>query len=187
MSIVSDPDADILMRIARGEQAAAGDAIDRFGPLVLMLARKLLIDQSQVEDAVQEVFTEVWRCAGRFDPSVASARAFVAIIARRRIIDRGRSEQVRVKCVVGLEVVGAAAPTQTIDEQAREVSAALANLAPDQQEAIRLSIGRGWTHQRVAEHLAQPLGTVKSNIRRGLARLRELIEPTSESPTKVNA
>ncbi len=151
-----------------------------------LLARKLLANQSDAEDAVQEAFIEIWRAAPKFDPAVASARAFVAMIARRRIIDRGRIEQRRVRGVVSAEVlpIAAAAPSGAplIDDQARKLMGAIEQLRPEQQQAIRLSIGQGWSHQEIADRLGMPVGTVKTHLRRGLLRLRELIEgaPTRE-------
>ncbi len=161
--------------------------IDRFGPLVWLLARRLLANQAECEDAVQEVFVEIWKSAHRFDPSIASARAFVAIIARRRLIDRGRMAQSRVRGVVDVAELGLAEPANAsgvggsgggsarLDDDAAALRAALQELKPEQRELIELSFGQGWTHQQIAERLNQPLGTVKTNIRRGLLRLREIL------------
>lgn len=155
-----------------------------------MLARQILLNPAEHDDAVQEVFIEIWKCAHRFDPSIASARAFVAIIARRRLIDRGRSEQVRVRGVVGLEAAetrtappsaaaAAEVAAERVDEQALRVREAITELKPQEQEAVRLAFGLGWSHQRIAEYMQQPLGTVKTNIRRALIRLRDRVLPTS--------
>ena len=167
----------LLLRVGRGDAAAAAEAIDRFGPLVMHLARKMLHNQSNVDDAVQEAFFEIWKSAYRFDPSIASARAFVAVIARRRLIDHGRSERARTRGMVSSDIVfpepsAGAEPRPTIDDVSRRVVTAMARLDTNQQDAIRLSFGQGWSHQRIAEHLGQPLGTIKSNIRRGLLQRR---------------
>jgi RNA polymerase sigma factor (sigma-70 family) len=190
---ISEDDATILKRTAGGDPAAVAACIDRFGPLVWLLARRLLANQSECEDAVQEVFVEVWRSAHRFDPGIASARAFVAMIARRRLIDRGRMAQARIRGVADVAELGLAEPTRDgegavggaggfggrLDEDATRVRAALSELKPDQRELIELAFGQGWTHQQIAERKGQPLGTVKTNIRRGLIRLREIL--TGES------
>lgn len=172
------------MRVGRGEGAAAALCIDRFGPLVWFLASRLMLNKAEAEDAVQDIFMALWKSAHRFDPKVASARAFVAIVARRRLIDRGRAEQVRVRGVTGLEAVTATAKDPShrlLDEDAERVMEAMDQLKPEQRDAIRLSLGEGWTHQRIAEHMSVPLGTVKTNIRRGLIRLRQLVN--ADGPT----
>jgi RNA polymerase sigma-70 factor, ECF subfamily len=157
--------------------------IDRFSPLVWLLTRRLLANQAEWEDAVQDVFIEIWKSAHRFDPKIASARAFVAIIARRRLIDRGRMAQARIRSVADVSALGLAEPMESggprLDDQAVAVRGAMAELKPDQRELIELAFGQGWTHQQIAERLGQPLGTVKTNIRRGLLRLREILGGTT--------
>lgn len=148
-----------------------------------MLARRLLANPQDAEDAVQEVFVEIWKAAPRFDPSIASARAFVSMIARRRIIDRGRSEQARARAIrtgAPLESYADLGPRDTrrdpVDADAGRLAAAVSQLRPEQQQTIRLSIGQGWSHQEISDRTGVPLGTVKTNLRRGLQRLRQIIE-----------
>ena len=179
-----DSDDDLLLRAGRGDNTAVAGCIDRFGPLVVLLAKRLLINQSEVEDATAEVFGELWKNASKFDPSIASSRAFVAMMARRRIIDRGRKEQVRIRAVVGLEAVNASATIDhTIDDDVQAVVGLVERLPDEWREALRLSLGQGWSHQRIADHLAVPLGTVKSNIRRGLLQLRLMLQPAANDTT----
>ena len=80
----------ILERVARGDPGAPAACIERFRGLVWSLARRLCANASDAEDAVQEIFIDVWKSASRFDPAIASETTFVAMIARRRLIDRGR-------------------------------------------------------------------------------------------------
>lgn len=179
-----EDDATILARSATGDSAAVAACIDRFSPLVWLLTRRLLANQAEWEDAVQDVFIEIWKSAHRFDPKIASARAFVAIIARRRLIDRGRMAQARIRSVADVSALGLAEPLEIsggprLDDQAAAVRGAMAELKPDQRELIELAFGQGWTHQQIAERLGQPLGTVKTNIRRGLLRLREILGGTT--------
>ena len=88
-----------LLRLALGERGAVRDCVEAYGPLVQVLARRLLHDREDLDDAVQETFLELWRSAPRFDPSKASDRGFVAMIARRRIIDRNRRADRRPRTV----------------------------------------------------------------------------------------
>ncbi len=161
------------------------ECIDLFGPLVLLLARRILPRSADAEDAVQEVFVEIWKNAAKYDPSVASERAFVAMLARRRLIDRGRSEARRVIGVRAVEDDGltlasrgrsseVGAWSANRDEAAR-ASEALRELSTEQQLTIRLAVIDGLSHQEIADRTGSPLGTVKTNLRRGLLRVRELL------------
>ncbi len=82
----------VLQRIASGDPAAVRECIDQYGPLVWSLARRLSRTASDAEDATQEIFLDIWRSAGRFDASQGSDKVFIAMIARRRLIDRLRKK-----------------------------------------------------------------------------------------------
>ncbi|MFN7020522.1 MAG: RNA polymerase sigma factor [Phycisphaerales bacterium] len=180
----------ILQRIAAGDQGALKECIDRHGALVWHLARTTLSRRADLDDAVQEVFVELWKSAGRFDPSVASETTFVAMIARRRLIDRGRRERTRIARTADVgEFGGAVAPVASDaapdapmeqSEEAARAAAAIRLLSPEQQQALRMSIYDGLSHQEISDRLNVPLGTVKTNLRRGLIRIRELLaRPTA--------
>lgn len=180
-----EDDAIILLGAASGKPGAVASCIDRFGPLVWSLARKMLVNAHDAEDAVQEVFIELWKAAPKFDPSIASAQTFVAMIARRRIIDRGRAQRRHSRHSAPPDFAWERpAPDAVIpaDDDAAKAIAAVAQLRPEQQQAIRLAIGQGWSHQEIADRLGVPLGTVKTNLRRGLIRLRELVSGSVSSP-----
>lgn len=194
-----DAEAAALVAVGRGDASRAGECLDAFAPMVRSQARRMLINSADVDDAVQDVFIELWRCAHRFDPAVASARTFVAIIARRRLIDRVRSQRARSDFQKSETLRERALERMVIDSDshhpgsapmfrtiASQAALAMRALPSDQQEAIRLSIGLGWTHQRISDHLQTPLGTVKSNIRRGLLRLREALGDPSTSGQPKN-
>src|SRR5512145_3131135 len=80
----------ILERVARGDSKAVRECIDEFGGLVWAIARRMARTRADAEDAVQEIFVDVWKSAGRYDPSQGSEKVFVTTIARRRLIDRLR-------------------------------------------------------------------------------------------------
>jgi len=182
----------LLQRVAFGDAAAVHECIDRYGGLVWSLARRLIASTADAEDAVQEVFIDVWKSAGRFDPGVASEATFVAMIARRRLIDHRRRQQRRPERAQAapLDEVDVAAPLpasdalEVADEHAR-AAAAIRELTPDQQQVLRLSVYDGWSHQRIADHLQLPLGTVKTHVRRGLIRIRERLN--ASPPTGAEA
>jgi len=178
---VSDADT-ILQRIARGDPAAIRECMDRYRGLVWSLARRLC--GPEAEDAVQEVFLDVWRSAERFNPDVASETTFVAMIARRRLIDRRR----RLARQPGFEVItepAAIEPAQQLadtstQEEAARAREAMRALTHDQQRVLGLSVYRGMSHDQIATSTGLPLGTVKTHIRRGLIRLREMLEAPAD-------
>jgi RNA polymerase sigma factor (sigma-70 family) len=172
--------APILHRVAAGESTAIQECLDRYGGLVWSLARRFSKEASEAEDAAQEVFIELWKKAERFDPSLASEMTFVAMIARRRLIDRSRRKQ-RTFATETLDENPAVAvrdrgqaEVDLCDEAAR-ASQALSRLKPEQRRVLELSIYGGLSHEEIARTTKLPLGTVKTHARRGLARVRELL------------
>jgi RNA polymerase sigma-70 factor (ECF subfamily) len=137
----------------------------------------------EAEDAVQEIFVELWRHAARFDPSVASETAFVAMIARRRLIDRRRRIERRPEASGFVEETpdseSGNPPQVELSEEAQRAAAALNQLSSEQQRVLRLSIYRGLSHERIASVTGLPLGTVKTHARRGLMRIRDLLQSES--------
>lgn len=173
----------LLQRVARNESSAVQAVIDQFGGLVWSLARRFSFDAAGAEDAVQEIFLDVWKSAHRYDPSVASEATFISMIARRRLIDRGRKSARRTDNQPLTEATPAAVrlPSMQPDtnEDAARAADALQSLVPEQQRVLRLSIFQGLSHDEIAQSTGLPLGTVKTHCRRGLIRIRELLEPTS--------
>lgn len=171
----------ILERVAAGEKAAVQECIDRYGGLVLTLARRLCPSTAEVDDAVQEVFIELWNKAERYDRRLASEATFVAMIARRRLIDMRRRLERHAEA--GALSEGLPAPGESIEERAEvvdEASAArkaLRELKPDEQRVLKLAVYDGLSHQQIAGATGLPLGTVKTHARRGMARLREMLRP----------
>lgn len=175
-----------LERIAAGDRAAAREMIDRYGGLVWSLARRACPTTEEAEDAVQEVFAEVWKSAGRFNPRVASEPTFIAMIARRRLIDR-RRRAARQPLLAPLEEASAApdrpstAPSLEWGEDAARAAEALLSLGEQEQRVIRLAIYQGLSHEQIAEATGLPLGTVKTHIRRGLIKVRRALEGTESA------
>lgn len=172
----------LLLRIADGDRSAVPECISRYGGLIWSLARRRLASREDAEDAVQEVFVDVWRSADQFDPLVAEEITFVAMIARRRIIDRLRRRAVlpqtdsidEAGAVTVPDPAGAASVGRRLEmgEDARIADEHLGQLKPDEQQVLRLSIYDSLSHAAIAERTGLPLGTVKSHIRRGLDSLR---------------
>lgn len=173
----------LLPRIAGGDQSAVPECISRYGGLIWTLARRRLASREDAEDVVQEVFVDLWRSAARFDPLVAEEITFVAMIARRRIIDRLR-RRAGLPETTSIDEVGARVVTDSasdgpvgrrleLGEEARLADEHLAQLKPEEQRVLRLSIYDSLSHAAIAEYTGLPLGTVKSHLRRGLDSLRQ--------------
>lgn len=159
----------------------------RYRNLVWSLARRLSADFADAEDAVQEVFIELWRNADRFDPTLASEATFVTTIARRRLIDRRRRRGRGLETVpIGDEPLPDPAATSDeveIREEAARVRQAMQQLRPEEQHVLRLSLEQGLSQGEIAAVAQLPLGTVKTHARRGLVRLRHLlgVAPAADS------
>lgn len=169
----------LLPRVAAGEPGAADDCMQAYGGLVWTIARSMLGNGPDAEDAVQDVFIELWRSADRFDPSKGRESTFVSVIARRRVVDRVRKRQrspvlepLPERLDAGGEDVGTRA--EIADEFAR-AEAALGQLPEERQRVLRLALLSGASHSQVATRTGLPLGTVKTHVRRGLMRLREML------------
>lgn len=170
---------NLLVRIGAGDKAAVSDFVDRYGSLLWSLAVRFSKTDADAEDAVQEVFIELWRSAHRFDPAIAGEATFVSMIARRKLIDRNRKKRIDVVNHETLDEVAynqsdAAAKAELNDEVNKAVSV-LEELPAEQSNAIRMSIFGGLSHSQIAEKTGLSLGTVKTHIRRGLIAIRQKI------------
>jgi RNA polymerase sigma-70 factor, ECF subfamily len=168
----------LMKRIAGGDSAALRECIDQYGGIVWSLARRLSRTAADAEDATQEIFLSIWRSAGRFDESKSSEKLFVAMIARRRLIDRLRKASAEPPMESSTEMLesvawtdpGTSSETSLEAEQARR---ALQELRPEHRQVLELGLLHGLTQAEIATRLHMPLGTVKSFMRRGIMRVRE--------------
>ncbi|MEM9082725.1 MAG: sigma-70 family RNA polymerase sigma factor [Planctomycetota bacterium] len=181
----------ILPRLASGDGEAAEELTARYGGLVWSLARQQSPTAAEAEDAVQDIFLSIWQSAGRFDPTVASETTFIAMIARRRLIDRQRKRSRRPENAVDPQQFGALVSPlgespgrrEALDlpEEAAQAGKAFLLLSENQQKVLRLSIQQGLSHEQIAKVTSMPLGTVKTHARRGLIRLREIMQDSSSA------
>lgn len=179
-------DEALVALVARRDEAALAALYDRFGRVAYGLAVRVLRDSSLAEDAVQEAFMTVWRNADRFMPERAKASSWLLTFVHRRAVDLVRREQRRR--AEPLTDSGAEAEAPAPDEEAwlrlrrERVQEALRALPDQQREALELAYFGGFTQSELAERLGQPLGTIKSRMFTGLARLRELLDETEKEP-----
>ena len=178
-------DEALVALAARSEQSALAALYDRFGRPAYGLALRILRDESLAEDAVQEAFLALWRTSARFVPERGKASTWILTLVHRRAVDLVRREERRR--ADALEHAPEQVSRDAVDEEAwlrlqrERVQDALRKLPDQQREAIELAYYGGFTQSELAERLGQPLGTIKSRMFMGLARLRELLgEPGLE-------
>jgi RNA polymerase sigma-70 factor (ECF subfamily) len=176
-------DEALVALVARGDEPALGELYDRVGRVAFGLARRVLRDDRLAEDAVQEGFLVVWRTAAAFRAERAKASTWILTLVHRRAVDLVRREERRRADPLPDDVSLKPAPAGESTEEAvwlryerERVQAALAELPDVQREAIELAYYGGFSQSELAERLGVPLGTIKSRMFSGLARLRELLE-----------
>jgi RNA polymerase sigma-70 factor, ECF subfamily len=177
-------DEALVALVARSDEVALGELYDRFGRTAYGLARRILRDDSLAEDAVQDAFMSVWRGAGRFVPERAKASTWLLTLVHRRAVDLVRREDRRR--AEPLELAGEVAADDDPAWQRLErerILDALRRLPDPQREAIELAYYGGFTQSELADRLGQPIGTIKSRMFTGLARLRELLHESEHEET----
>jgi RNA polymerase sigma-70 factor (ECF subfamily) len=175
-------DVSCLRRVASGDQAAAAGLYDRHSRALYSLILRIVGDETEAEDVLQEVFAQAFRQASRYDASRGPVAAWLLMMARSRAIDRLRARRTRFEGRTG-EVTTDEMPdaqpnavsVMLNDEQTRSVQRALGELPLLQRMAIELAYYEGLSHSEIAERLEQPLGTVKTRIRLGLLKLRDVL------------
>jgi len=178
-------DQEMIAQIGRRDQGAFSALYNRLSGPLYSLAFKMLGDASDAQDALQEVFVQIWSRASTYDPEKSSVFSWAVLLTRSRAIDRLRARDRRLRVVVestaenkvaeatDASTVESAADTANKKDEAAHVRSLLNNLPEDQRQAIELAFFGHRTHHEIAAQLGQPLGTVKARIRRGLLKLRE--------------
>lgn len=175
-----DP-AELLSRVARGDQQAFAALYDTISSPVLGLVRTVLRDPAQSEEVAQEVLVEVWRSAARYRPERGSVMNWVLTMAHRRAVDRVRSVQASAERDHKAALLERTPAFDEVSEQVEnrlereQVRRCLRSLTELQRQSVTLAYYRGLTYREVGELLSVPLGTVKTRLRDGLIRLRDCL------------
>ena len=170
--------AELLVRVAGGDQASFAELYDLLSSRVFGLILRVLVNRSQSEEVLQEVFLEIWQSASRFAPNRGQGRTWVLTIAHRRAVDRVRASQSSTDRDVraGIRDIGVAhdsvAEQVELSIEGERVVAALGTLPDPQREALVLSYYGGYSQSEIAVLIGAPLGTIKTRMRDGLSRLR---------------
>ena len=173
-------DVELLQAIAAGDEQALGRLYDRYRLILFGLTMRILNSRAEAEDVLQEALLQVWRRASDFDPARGKPFTWLVTLTRSRAIDRLRQRAARDRLA---ESAAALAPEETSDaatdtlhaEQREIVTRALAQLPEDQRRALQMAYYEGLTQSEIAAKLSTPLGTVKTRMRSGMAKLRELL------------
>jgi len=179
-------DVELLKAIAAKDEAALAQIYDRYRVILFGLLVRILNNREEAEDVLQEVFLQVWRRAADFDETRGRPFTWLVTLARSRGIDRLRSLASRERVAVAgareaTEEVSDAATDAFRSEQRGLVTNALAQLPEEQKRPLMLAYFDGLTQSEIASMLGAPLGTVKTRMRTGMIKLRELLGSQSQS------
>jgi RNA polymerase sigma-70 factor, ECF subfamily len=173
----------LLQRMATGDQYAVAELYDATSTVVFGLALRILHARDAAEDVIVEVYSQVWTQAATYDVQRGTPLAWILTMTRSRAIDVRRSRN-RTRLEEPIEAVeDLPAPTPNPEEQSvalerhRLVKQAVENLTTAQRQVIELAYFAGLSHSEIAVRLGQPLGTIKTRVRLGMLRLRELLAP----------
>ena len=188
----SDPAKDLqseielLRQVGQGDRRSFEQLYERFSGVLFSIAYRMLKSQEAAEDVLQDVFVQIWKKAPLFDPSRGRPMTWAVTLTRNKAIDLMRSAQrrsglhdiiQREKEALGRFEDRSSFDAVASDEISKLVRDAIEKLSKEQRQAIELAFFASMTQTEIAEHLDEPLGTIKARIRRGMLALRELIEP----------
>lgn len=173
-------DLEVLRAIAGGDEQALSALYDRYRLILFGLILRILHSQQEAEDVLQEVFLQVWRRASDFDETRGRPFTWLVTLARSRAIDRLRSLGSRERTAQEAarstpDSISDAADDAVKSEQGEIVRRALRELPDEQRRTLLLAYFEGLTQSEIAERLNTPLGTVKTRMRSGMMKLRELL------------
>lgn len=174
---------NLLRQIAGGCRQSFASLYDAYSGALFGIALGITRNRCEAEDILQEAFLKIWHRAGQYDPNLGKASSWITHLTRNLAIDRLRMRQRRDKLLLrALEEPTFAAPNGSppnpliAAETARSIRTALAALPSDQKRALELAFFHGLTQTEIADALQEPLGTIKSRIRRAMERVRLLLD-----------
>jgi RNA polymerase sigma-70 factor (ECF subfamily) len=187
IELASLRDEELLALIVRRQEGALGAIYQRYGRLVYTIALRITGDRETAEEVVQDVFQNVWQSAGSFQPEAGTCSSWLLSITRHRAIDATRSKRERARArEQALDFDWPAGEDAGLEREVAQgllrdaVRDALGTLPPNQRQAIELAYYGGLTRMEIAERLGEPLGTIKTRLRLGLLKLRDLLHSFEE-------
>ena len=180
-------DSDLVRRIAGRDEAALGELYDRYSGLLLALSRRILIDASDAEEVLQEVFLQVWNQAERYDRARSSVSTWLVLIARSRSIDRLRSRQVKDRTLRSLKQENpdphtspTGAGSVLLSQRRQRLRREMQELPAEQRQVLELAFFKGMTQSEIAQDTGIPLGTVKTRTLLAMKKLRQALRTEIE-------
>jgi RNA polymerase sigma-70 factor, ECF subfamily len=181
-------DEELMALVIRRHESALGAIYDRYGRVVYAIALRITGDRLTAEEVVQDVFQNVWQTSATFQPDLGSFSSWIMGIARHRAIDATRSKRERSRSreqpiEVDWDIAGESNVDRTViqGELREEVQRALSTLPTNQRQTIELAYYGGLTRAEIATRLGEPLGTIKTRMRLGLLKLRDLLRPLEQT------
>ena len=182
-SAASVDDAELVRRVAHGDRAAFSLLYDRLSTALYSTAVRILNDNKEAEDVIQEVFIQIWDKAATYNPQLGRPFNWAVTLTRNRSIDRLRALKRRYEFIAEVTETAQATPMYGPEsgpeiyqrEQAVMVRRAMEGLPLDQRQALEMAFLGGMTQSEISDQLGQPLGTIKARIRRGLLKLRDVL------------
>ena len=181
MTSTQAEDLALLSRVQSGDEQALAAMYDRWTPLLHPVCLRILRSPADAEDAVQDVWLQVWKRSATYDASRGTVGAWLVMSARSRALDRWRSKASRSRAEGAVDAAEQMAKPEDPTTRAASgqvgarVREALAQLQPQQRQVLEIAYFEGLSQTEIAERVQAPLGTVKSWTRQGLTRLRELV------------
>jgi len=181
-------DEELLALVIRRQEHALGQLYDRYGRLVYTIALRITGDRQTAEEVVQDVFQNIWQAAGSFQSGIGQFSSWLLGIARHRAIDATRSKRERAR--TREQALDTSFPISDGSDIERDVAqsmlrdtvrAALQELPTSQRQAVELAYYGELTRVEIAERLGEPLGTIKTRLRLGLIKLRDLLRQVEDS------
>jgi len=179
-----DPDVELLRGISAGDRHAFARFYEQYCKLLFSIAYRILNDQKEAEDVLQEVFLQIWDKAGSYNPVLGRPGSWAVTLTRNKAIDYIRAHERRSRLLenASTEMLVSTPGSPTAHESvhgrgdAELISSAVAELPADQRKAIEMAFFSGLTQHEISETLKEPLGTIKARIRRGMLKLRDRLE-----------
>ena len=177
---------ELLQRVAQGDRPSFEALYDRFSGVLFSIAHRVLNNQEAAEDVLQDVFIQIWEKAPLYDPARGKPMTWAVTLTRNKAIDRLRSTVRRNRLQDDVQRESetfeqfddrSSFDAMASGETKQLVRAAMQKLSPDQREAIELAFFSLLTQTEIAERLNEPLGTIKARIRRGMTKLRDVLDP----------
>ena len=173
-------DNELLQAITRGDEQALAQLYDRYRSILFGLLLRILHSRSEAEDILQEVFLQVWQRARDFDASRGKVFTWLVTLTRSRAIDRLRALGTRERTIEAAarntdDIVSDAEQDAIITQRSEIVQTALRELSEEQRQVLLMAYFDGFSQSEIAEKLESPLGTVKTRMRAGMTKLREIL------------